>query len=165
MTAVQVEYSPWATIIEDEAGTHLLQTCRELGIAIVAYAPLGRGFLTGQIKSPDDFEKGDVRKGLPRFSKENFAKNLAIVDNFRSMAAKKGCKPGQLALAWVMAQGEDFIPIPGTKNIKYLEENVGGAEVGLSEAEEKEIRTWVAKVEGETKTPGNVLDYGDTPHL
>jgi aryl-alcohol dehydrogenase-like predicted oxidoreductase len=90
----------------------LLRTCRELGVTVVAYSPLGRGFLTGQIKSPDDFEDGDFRKHAPRYSKDNFSKNLELVSNLEAYAAKKGCSSGQLALAWLLAQGDDIIPIP-----------------------------------------------------
>lgn len=109
--AVQVEYSPFALDIESPQ-IDILQTCRELGIAIVAYSPLGRGFLTGQIKSPDDFEEGDFRKYAPRYNKENFPKNLKLVEKLQEFARKKGCTPGQLSLAWLLAQGDDIIPIP-----------------------------------------------------
>jgi aryl-alcohol dehydrogenase-like predicted oxidoreductase len=108
---VQLEYSPFALDIEStEIG--ILETCRELGIAVVAYSPLGRGFLTGQIKSPDDFEDGDFRKHAPRYSKENFPKNLKLVQTLQDIADKKGCSAGQLSLAWLLAQGPDIIPIP-----------------------------------------------------
>ena len=109
--AIQVEYSPFSMEIEDPK-IDLLRTCRELGVTVVAYSPLGRGFLTGQIKSPDDFEDGDFRKHAPRYSKENFPKNLELVSNLEKYAAKKGCTSGQLALAWLLAQGDDIIPIP-----------------------------------------------------
>ena len=109
--AVQLEYSPFALDIESpEIG--ILETCRELGIAVVAYSPLGRGFLTGQIKSPDDFEEGDFRIHAPRFNKENFPKNLKLVENLQEIAKKKGCTSGQLSLAWLLGQGDDIIPIP-----------------------------------------------------
>jgi aryl-alcohol dehydrogenase-like predicted oxidoreductase len=111
ISAVQVEYSPFALDIESPK-IDLLRTCRELGIAIVAYSPLGRGFLTGQLKSPDDFEEGDFRKHAPRYSKTNFPKNLELVDQLVSFSGKKGCTPGQLSLAWLLAQGDDIIPIP-----------------------------------------------------
>ena len=139
VAAVQIEYSPFSLEIEsDQIG--LLKTCRELGVAIVCYSPLGRGVLTGQIKSPDDFEEGDFRKMSPRFSKENFPKNLELVNTLSAMAKKKGCTPGQLTLAWILAQGDDFIPIPGTTKVKNLEENVGAAQVKLSAGEVVEIR-------------------------
>ena len=104
-----MEYNPFTLDIENDARTNLLSTCRELGITVFAYAPLGRGFLTGQITSPDDFASDDFRRVVPRFSRENFAKNLVLVERFKSLADKKGCTPGQLALAWLSAQGEDII--------------------------------------------------------
>jgi aryl-alcohol dehydrogenase-like predicted oxidoreductase len=111
IAALQIEYSPFALDIESPQ-IDLLSTCRELGVTVIAYSPLGRGFLTGQIKSPDDFEDNDFRKHAPRFSKENFPLNLKLVDSLDSLAKKKGCKTGQLALAWLLEQGEDIIPIP-----------------------------------------------------
>ena len=139
VACVQIEYSPFSLDIEkDEIG--LLKTCRELGVAIVCYSPLGRGFFSGQIKSPDDFEEGDVRKLFPRFSKENFPKNLKLVNELTAIANRKGCTPGQLTLAWILAQGDDFIVIPGTTKIKNLEENVAAAQIKLSKDEIKEIR-------------------------
>lgn len=146
IAAVQVEYSPFTTDIEDPH-IALLQTCRELGVAVVAYSPLGRGFLTGQVKSRDGFEPGDARLGFPRFSEENFPKNLELVDTVGGLAKKKGCTPGQLSLAWLLAQGGDIIPIPGTKKIKYLEENWGALEVVLTEQEEKDIRAAVDRAD------------------
>jgi aryl-alcohol dehydrogenase-like predicted oxidoreductase len=109
--AVQIEYSPFALDIESPQ-IGILKACRELGIAVVAYSPLGRGFLTGQIKSPDDFENGDFRKHAPRYNKENFYKNLELVAKLQDFAKKKGCTSGQLSLAWLLAQGDDIIPIP-----------------------------------------------------
>ncbi|MGH9136544.1 MAG: aldo/keto reductase [Acidimicrobiales bacterium] len=120
IAAVQSEWSLWSREIEDE----VVPTCRELGIGIVPYSPLGRGFLTGQITSPDDFEADDFRRFLPRFQGDNFAKNLALVDEVRHLARDKRCTPAQLALAWLQAQGDDVVPIPGTKRRGYLEENV-----------------------------------------
>ncbi|HEX5192924.1 MAG TPA: aldo/keto reductase [Solirubrobacteraceae bacterium] len=131
ISALQSEYSLWSRDPEDE----ILQTVRELGIGFVAYSPLGRGFLTGQITSPDDFEADDFRRHNPRFQGANFAKNLELVDRVRALAAEKDCTPGQLALAWVLAQGEDIVPIPGTKRRSYLEQNVEAAEIELSEDE------------------------------
>jgi aryl-alcohol dehydrogenase-like predicted oxidoreductase len=131
ISALQTEYSLWSRDPEDE----ILQTVRELGIGFVAYSPLGRGFLTGQITSPDDFEADDFRRHNPRFQGANFAKNLELVDRVRALAAGKDCTPGQLALAWVLAQGEDIVPIPGTKRRSYLEQNVEAAEIELSEDE------------------------------
>jgi aryl-alcohol dehydrogenase-like predicted oxidoreductase len=131
LTALQTEYSLWSRDPEDG----ILEACKELGIAFVAYSPLGRGFLTGQIKKFEDLSTGDFRKTSPRFQGENFDKNLALVNEVSSIAKEKGCTPTQLALAWVMAQ-EDFIfPIPGTKRIKYLEENVQTADISLSARE------------------------------
>jgi aryl-alcohol dehydrogenase-like predicted oxidoreductase len=109
--ALQIEYSPFSIEIESPE-INLLKTCRELGVTVVAYSPLGRGFLTGQIKSPDDFEEGDFRKHAPRYSKENFPKNLKLVTALEGWAKTKGCTTGQLALAWLLAQGPDIIPIP-----------------------------------------------------
>lgn len=109
--AVQVEYSPFALDIESPQ-IGLLKACRELGVALVAYSPLGRGFVTGAVKSPADFENGDFRKMLPRFSEENFPKNLLLVQQLGELAKKKNVKPGQLVLAWLLGQGDDIIPIP-----------------------------------------------------
>ena len=144
--AVQLEYSPFALDIESpEIG--LLKACRELGIATIAYSPLGRGFLTGQIKSPDDFEDGDFRKYAPRYSKENFPKNLELVNRLQDFAKKKGCTSSQLCLAWILAQGEDIIPIPGTKNPKYIAENIGAFDVQLTKEEVQQIRAEIEQVE------------------
>ncbi|CAF1229739.1 unnamed protein product [Rotaria sordida] len=139
ISAVQIEYSPFSLEIEHE-DIGLLKTCRELGVAIVCHSPLGRGVITGQIKSPDDLEQNDVRRILPRFFKENFDKNLQLVDILTSLAKKKGCTVSQLTLAWILAQGDDFIMIPGTTKIKNLEENVAAAQVQLSKDEIDEIR-------------------------
>lgn len=165
--AVQVEYNPFQLDIENETDTNLLSTCRELGISIFAYAPLGRGFLTGQVRSIDDFAPDDFRRVVPRFSPENFAKNLVLVDRFRTFADKKGCTPGQLALAWLSAQGEDIIPIPGTKKVKYMEENVGALKVQLSKEEVQEIRDEVEKAEvaGHRNPPGMFTEYSVTVEL
>ncbi len=135
ITALQSEYSLWTR--DPEEG--ILQTCRELGIAFVAYSPLGRGFLTGQIKKIEDFEEGDYRRFSPRFQGENFTKNLELVKKIGELAKEKGCTPAQLALAWVLAQGEFIFPIPGTKHIRYLEENLGAINVQLSQNELEEI--------------------------
>ncbi|HEY6047696.1 MAG TPA: aldo/keto reductase [Sphingomicrobium sp.] len=128
ITAVQTELSLWSRDAEAE----VIPTVRELGIGYVAYSPLGRGFLTGQFKSPDDFPQDDFRKNHPRFQGENFEKNLQLVREVEAMAKEKGCTTAQLALAWVLAQGEDIVPIPGTKHVKYLDENIGALEVKLS---------------------------------
>jgi len=137
IAAIQMEYSPWSLDIENNG---VLAAARELGVAIVAYSPLGRGFMSGQYKSPDDFDASDSRKFWPRFSAENFPKNLELVAKFTEEAKKKNVTPGQLVLAWVLAQGEDFIVIPGTKKIKYLEENVGAADVTITKEDNKAIR-------------------------
>lgn len=121
IAAAQMEYSPFALEIESDQ-TEFLKAARELGVKIVAYSPLGRGFLTGTIKSRDDFDPSDNRINHPRFSEQHFGDNLKIVNMLADLAKKKGCSPGQLTLAWVLAQGDDFIPIPGTKRVKYLEE-------------------------------------------
>jgi aryl-alcohol dehydrogenase-like predicted oxidoreductase len=146
VACVQIEYSPFSLDIEKEE-IGLLKTCRELGVAIVCYSPLGRGMLTGQIKSPDDLEETDWRKHTPRFSKENFPKNLQLVDQITAFAKKKGCTPGQLTLAWILAQGEDFIAIPGTSKVKNLEENAAAAQIKLSKEEVQEIRQACEKTE------------------
>jgi len=146
ISAVQIEYSPFSMDIEDPQ-INLLATCRELGVAVVAYSPLGRGFVTGQYKSPDDFEEGDFRRLAPRFSAENFPKNLRLVDEIAALAKEKGCTPGQLTLAWLLAQGEDIIPIPGTKKMKYLDENVGALKVRLTADEVAAIRKAVENAE------------------
>jgi len=135
ISALQTEYSLWTRETEEE----VLPTVRELGIGFVAYSPLGRGFLTGQLKSPEDFAPDDYRRTSPRFQGENFAQNLKLVERIKSLAAEKGLTPSQLALAWVMAQGEDIVPIPGTKRRKYLEENIAAAEVALSPEDLKKI--------------------------
>ncbi|UJR06818.1 hypothetical protein I4U23_011106 [Adineta vaga] len=139
ISAVQIEYSPFSLDIErEEIG--VLKTCQELGISIVCYSPLGRGILTGQIKSPDDFEANDIRRILPRFSKENFPKNLQLVELMNKIAKKKNCTIGQLTLAWILAQGEQFIVIPGTTKIKNLEENAGASNVKLTKEDILQIR-------------------------
>jgi aryl-alcohol dehydrogenase-like predicted oxidoreductase len=131
ISALQSEYSLWSRDIEDE----VLPTVRQLGIGLVAYSPLGRGFLTGAITSPDDLAPDDFRRTSPRFAGENFARNLRLVDEVRKLAAEKGCTPAQLALAWVLHRGQDIVAIPGTKRVRYLEENLAAAEVTLSQSE------------------------------
>ena len=131
ITALQTEYSLWTRDPEDE----ILPLLRELGIGFVAYSPLGRGFLTGQIKSPDDIPPGDFRARAPRFQGENFQRNLDLVERATEIAAAKGCTPGQLAIAWLLAQGDDIVPIPGTKRVRYLQENLGAVDVSLTEAD------------------------------
>jgi aryl-alcohol dehydrogenase-like predicted oxidoreductase len=129
VTALQTEYSLFARDPEDD----LLPTCRELGVGFVAYSPLGRGFLTGQIRTPEDFAPDDYRRSSPRFMGENFERNLALVERVFEIAAEKDVTPSQLALAWLLRQGDDIVPIPGTKRVKYLEENLAAGGIELSD--------------------------------
>jgi aryl-alcohol dehydrogenase-like predicted oxidoreductase len=135
VTALQSEYSLWTRDPEDE----ILPTCRELGIGFVAYSPLGRGFLTGQIKRFEDLAPDDYRRNSPRFQGDNFRKNLDLVAAIQQMVRQKRCTPAQLALAWVLAQGEDIVPIPGTKRRKYLEENLGALNVTLTQEDLRKL--------------------------
>ena len=135
IAALQTEYSLWSREPEDE----VLPTCRELGIGFVAYSPLGRGFLTGQIRRFEDLAEDDYRRKAPRFQGENFQRNLDVVERVREIASGKGCTPGQLALAWLLARGGDIVPIPGTKRLKYLEENAAASKVRLSEDDIRRI--------------------------
>jgi aryl-alcohol dehydrogenase-like predicted oxidoreductase len=128
IAALQTEYSLWSRDPEDE----ILPTVRELGIGFVAYSPLGRGFLTGRFKKPDDLAPDDWRRNNPRFQGDNFNKNLQLVSEIEAIAREKNCTPSQLALAWVLARGEDIVPIPGTKHLHYLEENLGALRIRLS---------------------------------
>ena len=135
IAALQTEYSLWSRAPEAE----ILPTLRELGIGFVAYSPLGRGFLTGQFKTFDDLPADDYRRNAPRFQGENFQKNLDLVKKIEQLAAAKGCTPSQLALAWVLSQGEDTVPIPGTKRVAYLDDNLGAVNVRLTAAERTQI--------------------------
>jgi aryl-alcohol dehydrogenase-like predicted oxidoreductase len=135
ISALQTEYSLWSRDPEDE----LISLCRELAITFVPYSPLGRGFLTGRFKSPDDFEPGDWRRNNPRFQGENFQRNLDLVRHIEELAREKGCNPAQLALAWVLAQGEDMIPIPGSSRVSHLEENLAALEISLNVEDLKRI--------------------------
>jgi aryl-alcohol dehydrogenase-like predicted oxidoreductase len=135
ITALQTEYSLWTRDPEDE----VLPTCRELGVGFVAYSPLGRGFLTGRFRTIDDLPPDDYRRNSPRFQGDNFQKNLDLVTRVEEIARRKKCTPSQLALAWVLAQGEDIVPIPGTKHRKYLEENVRALDVELTPSDLEEI--------------------------
>jgi aryl-alcohol dehydrogenase-like predicted oxidoreductase len=128
ITALQSEWSLWSRDIEDQ----ILPVARELGIGIVPYSPLGRGFLTGQITKPEDLDADDFRRRSPRFQGDNFTANLRLVDKVKELAAAKGCTPSQLALAWLFAQGDDVAPIPGTKRRTYLKENAGASDVTLT---------------------------------
>jgi aryl-alcohol dehydrogenase-like predicted oxidoreductase len=135
VTALQSEYSLWTRDPESE----IFSTVRELGIGFVSYSPLGRGFLTGRFKNPDDFDKNDFRKYSPRFKGENFQKNLELVNKVNQLVKNKGITPAQLALAWVLNRGNDIVPIPGTTKIKHIEENVKAADIKLTEDELQEI--------------------------
>jgi aryl-alcohol dehydrogenase-like predicted oxidoreductase len=136
ITALQTEYSLWTRDPEPE----VLPMCRKLGVGFVAYSPLGRGFLTGAFKSPDDFEADDTRRNSPRFQGENFKRNLELVEKVKQMAAHVGLTASQLALAWVLAQGDDIVPIPGTKRRKYLDENARAVDVDLPPALLEELK-------------------------
>ena len=135
ISALQTEYSLWSREPEDDAAAGLLATTRELGIGFVAYSPLGRGFLSGDIRSPADFGPGDRRLMFPRFQGDNFARNLAVVDQVRALAQARGITASQLALAWVLSRGADIVPIPGTKRRSYLEQNLAAATIQLTAAE------------------------------
>ena len=141
ISALQTEYSLWSRDVEDE----ILPTIRELGIGFVAYSPLGRGFLTGQIRRFEDLAEDDYRRSSPRFRGENFEKNLQLVDRVREMADEKGVTPGQLALAWLLHQGEDVVPIPGTKRREYLEENAAAVNVTLTDEDLSRIEEVMPK--------------------
>lgn len=158
ITALQSEYSLWERSHEAE----VLPTVRALGIGFVAYSPLGRGFLTGEIKSPDDFGADDFRKGLPRFQGENFIANLRMVDRVKELAAKKGSTPAQVALAWLLHQGEDIVPIPGTKRLKYLEQNIEAVSLELTPKDVKYLSSELGEVAGERYSPERMaaLDRG-----
>ncbi|RIA80407.1 Aldo/keto reductase [Glomus cerebriforme] len=144
IAAVQIEYSPWTLDIETNG---IMETCRELGVTIVAYGPLGRGFLTGRYKSLDDFESNDYRRTHQRFQGENFTKNMELVYKINEFANKKGVTPAQLCLAWVLAQGDNIVAIPGTKKVKYLEENFEASKIQLSSEELSELRQIVNSIE------------------
>ncbi len=157
IAALQSEYSLWTRDLEDD----VIPTARRLGTGLVPFSPLGRGFLTGAIKSPADFGDDDFRKNSPRFVGENFDRNLALVDQVRELAAAKGCTVGQIALAWVLAQGEDVVPIPGTKRRTYLEENVGACEVSLSDDDLARLDALAPETSG-ARYPYDHT-YGDSP--
>lgn len=168
IAAAQMEYSPFALEIESEQ-TAFLATARELGVKIIAYSPLGRGFLTNTITSRADLEPSDNRNNHPRFSEAHFDDNLKLVRALADIAKEKGCTAGQLALAWLAAQGEDVISIPGTKRVKYLEENAAAAGIVLSVEEEKRIRKAIESVggsKGERYPPAMMARcFGDSPEL
>ncbi|KIK56496.1 hypothetical protein GYMLUDRAFT_47031 [Collybiopsis luxurians FD-317 M1] len=168
IAAVQVEYSPFNLEIEDPK-IGVLKVCRELGITIVAYSPLGRGILTGQVKSSADFSEGDFRKIFPKYNEENFPNILKLADGLKEIGIKHGATAGQVALAWLLAQGDDIIPIPGTKKVKYLGENLRSIDVKLTKDDLSLIRDYIEKSDA-TKGPrypewGMSLAYADTPEL
>jgi aryl-alcohol dehydrogenase-like predicted oxidoreductase len=152
IAALQSEYSLWSREIETNG---VLATCRELEITFVPYSPLGRGFLTGAIQKLDDLDPTDWRRTNPRFGEKALQANLKLANTVKEFASKKGCTPAQLALAWVLAQGDDLVPIPGTKRVRYLEDNMGALAVNLSESDRKEIEARCAQIEvvGERYTP------------
>ena len=141
VTAVQTEYSLWTREVEAE----VLPTCRELGIGFVPYSPLGRGFLTGSFDDGAAFDDGDFRAKLPRFSGDNLRTNKRMLEVVKDLASQKGCTPAQLALAWLLAQGTDIVPIPGTKRLRYLEENVAAAAIALTAEEQRELTAAIAR--------------------
>ncbi|EHK45991.1 Hypothetical protein TRIATDRAFT_40119 [Trichoderma atroviride IMI 206040] len=165
IAAVQIEYNPWALETEGPVSKHLLKACRELGVATVAYSPLGRGMLTGQVTSTAELDEKDFRKTVEQFKGDNMKKNMQLVNKFKDVAANKGCSPSQLALAWLLAQGDDIFPIPGTKKIKYLDDNWGAQKVQLTADEAREIRQQVDQlgVAGSRDVAFN--QYADTPAL
>jgi aryl-alcohol dehydrogenase-like predicted oxidoreductase len=144
ITAVQTEYSLWTRDVEQD----VIPVLAELGIGLVPYSPLGRGFLSGRFSSPDELDEGDFRKHGPRFTGENLEQNLALVERVKELAGEKGVTPGQLALAWVLHRGPHFVPIPGTKRVSYLEENLGAAEVELSDEDVQRITDAVPAAAG-----------------
>jgi aryl-alcohol dehydrogenase-like predicted oxidoreductase len=152
IAALQSEYSLWSRDVETNG---VLTTCRELGIAFVAYSPLGRGFLTGAIRKLEDLDASDWRRTNPRFGEKALQANLKLAGTVKELASKKGCTPAQLALAWVLAQGDDLVPIPGTKRVRYLEDNMGALAVNLTESDRREIDRLVAQIEvvGERYAP------------
>ncbi|KAI0063910.1 Aldo/keto reductase [Artomyces pyxidatus] len=168
IAAVQVEYSPFTLDIESKDNA-VLQTARELGIAIVAYSPLGRGLLTGKYKGPEDFAEGDFRRYIPRFSQENFPKVLKVADDLKEIGDRHGATSGQVALAWLLAQGPDVIPIPGTRSVKYLKENLDAVEVKLTQEEVQEVRQIAEQADavmGDRYPPGMLETlFADTPPL
>jgi aryl-alcohol dehydrogenase-like predicted oxidoreductase len=166
IAALQVEYSPFALEIETNG---VLNAAREIGAAIVAYSPLGRGMLTGRYKSPDDFEENDFRRQSVRFSRENIGKSLRVVEELNTIAASKGATSGQLTLAWILGQGPDFIPIPGTSRLENLKENSQAVNLSLTSEENERIRKLAeeAEVRHIPRYPKGMehLQYMDTPPL
>ncbi|KZP12029.1 Aldo/keto reductase, partial [Athelia psychrophila] len=168
IAAVQCEYSPFTLDIEDEK-IGLLKAARELGVAVVAYAPLGRGLITGSINSPDDLDKDDWRRSVPRYSPENFPNIVKLAQGLKAIGERNRCTTSQVALAWLLSQGDDIIPIPGTTKIKYLEENVAAAQVHLAPADLKQVRDEAQRADaahGDRYPSGMAqLLYTDSPEL
>jgi len=167
VAAVQMEYSPFLLDIEQPSGSSMLETCRELGVAVVCYSPLGRGLLTGTLTGRQSVTgANDLRAThFPRFGEENLEGNVKLVNQLKALAEKKGCTASQLTIAWILKQGNDMIPIPGTKKIKYLEENWNSLDVHLSDDEEVEIRKLVESFDilGFHSTPAaKIFDSADT---
>ncbi|KAI1261924.1 Aldo/keto reductase [Xylariaceae sp. FL1019] len=166
VAAVQVEYSAFVLNVENEKGTNILQTCRELGVALVCYGPIGRGLLTGTIKGAESVSGGKDIRGtmIARFKEENMAQSLKVVEHFKTVADQKGCTPSQLAIAWLLKQGNDIIPIPGTRKIQNLDQNWGSLGVSITEEEEAEIRRIIgaAKLDGFEPSP---IDFQDTKEV
>ncbi|KAG7085621.1 Aldo-keto reductase str7 [Marasmius oreades] len=160
ISAIQMEYSPLFLDIEGEE-LGLLKTARELGVTVVAYSPLARGLITGQYTSPDDFEPDDFRRSVPKFQAENFPKILELVDRIREIGTKYNATPGQVTLAWILAQGDDFVVIPGTKKVKYLKENMGAAAIKLTPEEIALIR----KYSEECQVPGERYGPSSMQHV
>jgi aryl-alcohol dehydrogenase-like predicted oxidoreductase len=158
IAALQSEWSLWTRDLEQE----VLGVARECGVGIVPFSPLGRGFLTGAIRTPDDFGEDDFRRGLPRFQGTAFEENLRLVDEVRALAAEKGVTPGQLALAWVLAQGDDVVPIPGTKRRAYLEDNAGARDVELTAEELARLDAIAPSAVGSRYADAG-YQYGDSP--
>ncbi|KAI0147235.1 Aldo/keto reductase [Xylariaceae sp. FL1272] len=166
VAAVQVEYSAFVLNVENEKGTNILQTCRELGVALVCYGPIGRGLLTGTITGAQSVSgEKDIRGAMiARFKEENMARSLKVVEHFKTVAERKGCTPSQLAIAWLLKQGDDIIPIPGTRKIQNLDQNWGALGVSLTDDEEVEIR----RIIGAAKLDGfepSAIDFQDTKEM
>lgn len=167
VAAVQVEYSPFFLDIERESGTNLLATCRELGVAVVCYSPLGRGMLTGTFTGREAVTGANDLRGtmFPRFSEKNVEANVKLVSQFKALADRKGCSTSQFAIAWILKQGDDLIPIPGTKRVKYLEENWDSLAIHMTDEEEAEVRKFLetAEAAGYRDTPGsNLFAFANT---
>ncbi|KAI0063909.1 Aldo/keto reductase [Artomyces pyxidatus] len=166
IAAIQVEYSPFTLDIEANA---VLQTARELGVAVIAYSPLGRGLLTGKYKGPEDFAEDDFRRRVPRYSKENFPKILKLADDLKVVGDRHGASSGQVALAWLLAQGPEVIPIPGTRNVKYLRENLGALDVQLTSDDVQDVRRIAEDADNfeEGRYPPGLQEllFADTPPL